>query len=94
MTGQSFKRRARHDIIMEILKSALNGSKKTNIMYKASLSFEQLEQYLNALKKADFITEESGIWKTTEKGHHVIEACRICLHLTDKFAYKKAKAKP
>jgi len=94
MTEQSFKRRARHDIIMEILKSAVNGSKKTSIMYKASLSFEQLQQYLNALKKAHFITEESGIWKTTEKGRHVIEACRICLHLTGEFADTKVKDKP
>jgi len=75
------KRRARHDIIMEILKVAENGTKKTNILYKAHLNFSQLEKYLDALKKADFITEESGIWKTTEKGFHAIEACKICHRL-------------
>jgi predicted transcriptional regulator len=90
MTEQSFKRRARHDIIMKTLKSAVNGAKKTAIMYKAGLSFAQLEQYLTALKKADFITEESGIWKTTEKGLHVIEACEICLRLTREFRNRKA----
>jgi predicted transcriptional regulator len=79
----SRKRRARHDIIMEILKAAENGAKKTKIMYKASLSFDQLKQYLNALKKENFITEESGIWKTTEKGLHVIEACKICQRLLE-----------
>ena len=68
---------------MEILKTAKNGVKKTHIMYKASLSFEQLKQYLNALKKEKFITEESGIWKTTEKGLHVIEACKICQRLLE-----------
>jgi len=77
----SRKRRARHDIIMEVLKAAENGVKKTKIMYKASLSFDQLKQYLNALKKENFITEESGIWKTTEKGFHVIDACKICQRL-------------
>jgi predicted transcriptional regulator len=77
----SRKRRARHDIVMEILKAAKDGMKKTKIMYKASLSFPQLEHYLTALKKASFITEESGIWKTTEKGLHVIEACKICQRL-------------
>ena len=77
----SRKRRARHDIIMEVLKAAENGVKKTKIMYKASLSFDQLKQYINALKKGNFITEESGIWKTTEKGLHVIEACKICQRL-------------
>jgi len=68
---------------MEILKVAKNGVKKTHIMYKASLSFPQLESYLTALKKADFITEKSGIWKTTEKGFHVIEACKICQRLLE-----------
>jgi predicted transcriptional regulator len=77
----SRKRRARHDIVIEILKAAENGVKKTHIMYKASLSFPQLEHYLTALKKASFITEESGICKTTEKGLHVIEACKICQRL-------------
>ncbi len=82
MTEKPRRRRARHDIIMEILKNAKNGEKKTSLMYKSSLSFTQLEQYLNALKKTGFITEKGGFWKTTEKGLHVIEACEICLRLT------------
>jgi len=83
MAERSRRRRARHDIIMEILKTAKGGEKKTQIMYKARLSFSQLEQYLDALKKGGFITEESGVWRTTEKGLHVIEACTICLRLTE-----------
>jgi predicted transcriptional regulator len=79
----SHKRRARHDIIMEVLRAAENGVKKTKIMYKASLSFPQLGHYLTALKNASFITEESGVWKTTEKGLHVIEACKICHRLLE-----------
>jgi predicted transcriptional regulator len=84
MPDSSPRRRGRHDIVMEVLKSAINGAKKTTIMYKANLSFTQLENYLNALKEADFLTEESGIWKTTEKGLHVIEACKICSRLMKK----------
>lgn len=82
MTERPRKRRARHDIIMKILKIAKDGEKKTNIMYKARLSFSQLEQYLGALEKAGFITETSGIWRTSEKGFHAIEACEICLRIT------------
>ena len=82
MAGRLGRRRARHDIIMQILKTAKGGQKKTQIMYKARLSFSQLEQYLNALKEGGFISEEAGVWKTTKKGHHVIEACEICLRLT------------
>jgi len=83
MTGSPPGRRARHDIIMEILKVAKGSSKKkTQIMYKARLSYSQLERYLNALKNGGFLSEESGLWKTTEKGLHVLEACEICLRLT------------
>jgi len=66
---------------MEILKLAKRGTKKTNIMREARMSFEMLEKYLNALKDGHFITEESGVWKTTEGGLHVIKACEICQHL-------------
>jgi len=77
----SHRRRGRHDIISEILKIAKSGALKTRIMNKAGLSYAQLEQYLDGLKKADFLTEKSGVWKTTEKGLHVIEACKLCHRL-------------
>jgi len=73
----------RHDIIIEILQNAIKGEKKTNIMYKVRLSPLQNKQYLNALKKAGFITETNGIWKTTEEGLNVIKACKICHRLLD-----------
>ena len=75
-------RRARHEIVVEILKNAKNGIKKTKLMYKTKISFDQAGRYLNALEKANFITQESGVWKTTQKGFHVIEACEICHRLT------------
>jgi predicted transcriptional regulator len=84
MAVGSRKRRARHDIIVEILQNAKEGTKKTSIMYKTNLSFSQFGKYLNALKKGGFIAENSGIWKTTEKGLHVIEACKICHSLLEK----------
>ncbi len=77
------RRRTRHDLIMEILRIAENGENKTNIMYKARLSYSQLEKYLNALKKYGFLTEESGVWKTSEKGRSAIEACIICHRLME-----------
>ena len=78
------RRRGRHGIVVEILEIARNGAKKTKIMYKARLSYSQLEKYLNALRKEGFITEESGVWKTTERGLDVIKACRICMRLVEK----------
>jgi len=79
----SRKRRSRHDIIMEILRAAKDGTKKTNIMYKVRLSFPQLEKYLNAMKKADWITEKTDLWKTTEKGLHAIEVCDTCCRIIE-----------
>lgn len=83
MAERLVRRRARHDILMEILKAAKGGEKKTRIMQTAQLSFHQLEQYLNASNHALFMVEEAGFCKTTEKGLRVTEACEICLRLTE-----------
>ena len=83
MAKRSRKRRAPQTIIVDILKNAKDGVRKTHIMYKVGLSYKMNERYVNALKKAGFITENSGEWKTTEKGLHVIEACEICSHLLE-----------
>ena len=77
------RRRVRHDIIFEILQHAEDGARKTRIMYRVGLSHRQNEKYLNALKNAGFMTEKNGIWKTTEKGLHVIEACKLCHRLLE-----------
>jgi predicted transcriptional regulator len=53
-------------------------------MKKVGLSYAQLKEYLNALKGGGFLTDESGILKTTQKGFHVIEACEICRRLIKK----------
>jgi len=80
---KSTKRRVRHDIIVEILESARHGELKTRIMNKVNLSFKQLEYYLNQLLSKNFIKKEGKFYKTTEKGLDVIEACKICLKLTE-----------
>jgi predicted transcriptional regulator len=78
------RRRERHELVMEILKTAKNGARKTHIMKKVGLSYAQLKEYLNALKGGGFLTDKSGILKTTEKGFHAIEACEICHRLIKK----------
>jgi len=83
MADRSDKRRSRHDIIADILEDAKDGTRKTHIMYRVNLSYSQNERYLTALKKAGFISEENGVWKTTEKGLHVLEACKLCRRLCE-----------
>lgn len=41
--------RSRIDIIANILKEAIDGAKKTQIMYRCNLSFRQLQTYLSLL---------------------------------------------
>jgi predicted transcriptional regulator len=69
--------------MLEIPKVAEPGVKKTHIMYKVELSFDQLKRYLSALDKAGFINHQYQTWKTTEKALHTIEACELCQRLLE-----------
>jgi predicted transcriptional regulator len=86
MSTSSKVRRARYDIISEILEIGKSGVLKTRIMYRTRLSYSQLKKYLNALEKAGLIRNESGIWRTTKSGVKVIEACKICQSLVNQLA--------
>lgn len=67
-SDESLRRRDRHDIIVEILKTAQSGEKKTYIMYKARLSHSQLKLYLELLNQNGMIINDNGVYKTTLKG--------------------------
>jgi predicted transcriptional regulator len=81
---ERWKNRGRQDIIMDILRTAKQGNTKTRLIDKANLSSAQCNKYLENLKNADYISEENGIWKTTNRGLQVIDACVICHSLMDK----------
>ena len=71
------KRRNRLYITAEILTIAKEGSLKTQIMYKANLSFAQLNEYLSFLTTINLleIQAENGkkIYRTTAKGRKYLE---------------------
>lgn len=75
------KRRDRHEIVAEILQTALNGKIKTHIMYKAKLSYSQINEYLPMLVERGFLEntnvarmgQRRTIYKTTQKGIDFIE---------------------
>ena len=77
------KRRDRHDIIVEILKTARNGKIKTHIMYKAKLSYAQINEYLPLLVNKGFLEPftvkkrkvHRKLYRTTEKGVKLLENC-------------------
>lgn len=68
----SSKRRDKLRIIAEILEIAENGTLKTQIMYKANLSFAQLNDYLKFMLKINLLdkVENRGkdVYIATEKG--------------------------
>ena len=71
------KRRDRLYIIAEILQIAKGGSLKTQIMYRANLSFAQLNEYITFLTKMEFLNLENenrkNIYVTTPKGDKYLE---------------------
>ena len=80
--GEDGRRRDRHEIIVEILKTAINGKVKTHIMYKARLSYAQVSEYLPRLVEKGFlenhtIQKKKGyskrVFRTTSKGLRLLE---------------------
>jgi predicted transcriptional regulator len=70
------RRRDRLYIIAEILKIAEDGSLKTQIMYKANLSFAQLNEYLSFLLRMRLLEiqkeERKKLYLTTAKGEEYL----------------------
>lgn len=84
----SSKRRDKLYIIAEILEIAREGTLKTQIMYKANLSFTQLNEYLKFMLKIRLldriVDDRKEIYKATEKGldflqrhHEIAEMLKI-----------------
>ena len=71
------KRRDKLSIIAEILEIAKEGTLKTQIMYKANLSFAQLNDYLKFMLKTNllnkFRTNGKDVYSATEKGIDFLE---------------------
>ena len=71
------KRRDRLYIISEILTIAKGGCLKTQIMYRANLSFAQLNEYLSFLIKMDLLKikneNRKNTYRTTAKGEKYLE---------------------
>ena len=79
MTGISNikHRRNNTDILAKMLEVAKEGTQKTQIMYKANLSFTQLNEYLPFLIQNDFVevTVNDGkkTYVTTAKGRKFVQ---------------------
>lgn len=85
LTETTAKRRDKLYIISEIMEISKTGALKTQIMYKANLSFAQLNEYLKLLDKISLLKKSCNtgkeVYKTTEKGLDFLQRHReiMCL---------------
>jgi len=71
-------RRARIQILMDILKVCLDGVKFTHLMYRANLSYSTLRKYLSEALDRGLISnvcnsDGSVVYRTTERGRLLLE---------------------
>jgi len=72
------KRRDRMFIMAEILEVAMDGALKTQMMYRANLSFAQLNEYLHLLLDVKLLETiertQKTVYKTTSKGMRYLQS--------------------
>jgi predicted transcriptional regulator len=68
--------RGKIEIMADVLALSNSGIKKTHIMYRANLSYEQILHYLNQLLSKGLITQDKSdgslVYRTTEKGREFL----------------------
>ncbi|MGI0049030.1 MAG: winged helix-turn-helix domain-containing protein [Nitrososphaera sp.] len=64
------KHRTRYDIVAIILRTSLNGAKRTKIMYSTQLSYNKLMELLSFTIKKGMLEydEKERLYRTTTKG--------------------------
>lgn len=87
-SSNSSKRRDKLYIIAEILEIAKEGTLKTQIMYRANLSFTQLNDYLGFMLKINLLEKilenDKEVYKATEKGMDFLHRYREITELLRK----------
>ncbi|AWS00362.1 winged helix-turn-helix domain-containing protein [Metallosphaera hakonensis] len=66
------KRRGKLEIYADILTVCSLGGRKTEIMYRANLSYELLTKYLKELEEGHFISNKDNVKCLTEKGERLL----------------------
>ena len=89
---QKHQRRDRLNIIADIVSLTIGGSLKTQVMYRANLSFSQVNEYLPLLLELRLLaaktTKGRTVYRTTSKG------ARFLRTYTEIRSLLKTKGKP
>ena len=97
------KLRGKLDIIAEILGVTQDGALKTQVMYRANLSFSQIGNYIRFMLKIGILKvvskEGNEIYKTTDKGLEFLRSYQQVRQLMSTEPYErqheiKSKRKP
>jgi predicted transcriptional regulator len=77
MTSERKNNRGKIQIMGDVLSLATSGVKKTHIMYRANLSYEQVYLYLKELISKRLIAQDASspdgvLYRTTEKGREFL----------------------
>jgi predicted transcriptional regulator len=67
-------KRTTADVIRDILSCCTSGSRKTNIMYRANLSYDLLKKYIKMLEDYKLIYNDKGTYFLTSKGKEFLDA--------------------
>lgn len=67
--------RTRNEIIVKMLQSLMAPALKTNVMYEARLSYDQLNRYGDLLLRKGLAIQLDGKWVITERGRALVKAC-------------------
>jgi predicted transcriptional regulator len=62
-----------------MVKSALSPVNKTEIMYRANMSYGQLAKYLALLQNKGLLENRAGKWVTTEQGRQFVKAYQTAM---------------
>ncbi|HZA99778.1 MAG TPA: winged helix-turn-helix domain-containing protein [Nitrososphaera sp.] len=73
---KKMRNRSRIELASNILEAANGGATKTKIMYKAFLSYAQLQEYLAMLTENSLLLRDGGIYKPTSKGIGFLQTTR------------------
>jgi len=88
------RRRDQLSIIARMIEITKEGALKTQIMYRANLSYTQLKEYLDLLLEKELVAqiniEEKEVYKITQRGRDFLQTHRELKRLIEKNPDKSA----
>jgi len=62
------RKRTKYELLADLLRSSKGGARKTNLMFRANLSYVLLNKYLNFLLENGFLESKDGRFFPTRAG--------------------------